>query len=249
MKARILLVDDHTMMRQSLRKVLETESDFELVGDAENGLTALKMIEKHRPDVVLLDLQMPGLNGLEVVRRVRRGFPRTRVLVLSMHDDWSYVAQALQDGASAYVLKAADVKDLMLAVREVVAGRVYLSPPFTQSDVEAYMKKTTKKTKSSYERLTNREKEVLQLVAEGNTNQQVGKRLGINTRTVETHRAHVMEKLKLQNQAELVRYAAKWGLIPTDNLDAGPAASPPGPNGHGPDASDEGEDPAVDEPQ
>ncbi len=241
MKVRILLVDDHTLVRQSLRNFLETEPDFELVGDAENGLAALRMIEKHRPDIVLLDLQMEGLNGLEVLRRARSRFPRTRVLVLSMHQDSSYVVRALKNGASAYVLKHSDVKDLVHAVREVVAGRNYLSPPFSQAAIEAYMNKTASKTKTSYDLLTNREKEVLQLVAEGNTNQQIGKRLFIGTRTVETHRAHVMEKLSLQNQAELVRYAVKWGLIPTDNLDpgvAGRATSASTPNGSGPDAGD-----------
>jgi len=241
MKVRILLVDDHTIVRQSLRNFLENESDFELVGDAENGLAALQMIETHRPDIVLLDLQMEGLNGLEVLRRTRARFPRTRVVVLSMHQDSSYVVRSLNYGASAYVLKSADVKDLVHAMREVVAGRNYWSPPFSQVAIEAYMNKTASKAKTSYDLLTNREKEVLQLVAEGNTNQQVGKRLFISTRTVETHRAHVMEKLGLQNQAELVRYAAKWGLIATDNLDpgvAGLATSASAPNGSDPDAGD-----------
>ncbi len=245
MKVRILLVDDHTIVRQLLRNLLEVEPDFELVGDAENGLAALQMIEKHRPDIVLLDLMMPGLNGLEVLRRVQNRFPRTRVLVLSMHQDPSYVVRALKNGASAYVLKHANVKDLVFAMREVVAGRMYLSPPFSQMAIEAYMKKTASKATTSYDLLTNREKEVLQLVAEGNTNQQTGKRLFISTRTVETHRAHVMEKLVLENQAELVRYAAKWGLIATDNLDSDLAAgvAEPEPNGLGPDGGSLSESP------
>ena len=213
MKVRILVADDHGILRQTLLIRLAQEADFELVGDAKDGLETMAQVEKLRPDVLLLDLSMLGLPGLEVLRRVRHRFPRTRVVVLTMHKDQSYVLRALQNGASGYVLKEADAADLVHAVREVMAGRMYLSPPFSEAALEEYKRKAANGHVDLYDLLTNREKEVLQLVAEGHTNPQVGKRLFINARTVETHRAHVMEKLGLKNHAELVCFAVSRGLV------------------------------------
>jgi DNA-binding NarL/FixJ family response regulator len=229
MKVRILLADDHTIVRQSLRKFLENESDFELVGDAENGLAALQMIEKHRPDIVLLDLQMEGLNGLEVLRRARARFPRTRVVVLSMHQDSSYVVRSLKNGASAYVLKSADVKDLVHAMREVVAGRNYLSPPFSQVAIEAYMNKTASKAKTSYDLLTNREKEVLQLVAEATPTRSAS---ACSSARGRSDAPRTRDGLGLQNQAELVLYP-RMGLDRDRQSGSGcrrAATSAPAPN-------------------
>jgi len=228
MRVRILIAEDHTIVRQSLRTRLEAEPDFDLVGEAKDGLLTLAQVEKLRPDVVLLDLGMPGLNGIDVLARVRQGFPRTRVVVLSMHEDPSYVVRAFQNGASAYVTKSADAKDLVRAVHEAMAGRHYLSPPFSEADLDEYMKKAANGDTDPYNLLTRREREVLQLVVEGNTNPLVAKRLFIDTRTVETHRAHVMEKLGLKNLAELVRFAVARHLLDADRameIDR-PAASP-----------------------
>lgn len=242
MKVRMLLADDHGILRQTLRVCLAQQPDFELVGEAKDGLETMAQVEKLRPDLLLLDLSMPGLPGLEVLRRVRQRFPRTRVVVLSMHKDQAYVLRALQNGASGYVLKEADAADLVHAVREVMAGRSYLSPPFTESTLEEYKKKAANGDVDPYDLLTNREKEVLQLVAEGNTNPQVGKRLFINARTVETHRAHVMEKLGLKNHAELVRFAVSRGLVSAIGPapEAGDASGPaPGTSRQGTDESPE----------
>ena len=214
MKVRIVLADDHTIVRQSLRTRLEAEPDFDLVGEAKDGLMAVAQVEKLRPDVLLLDIAMPALNGIDVLSRVRQSFPRTRVVVLSMHRDPSYVVRAFQNGASAYVVKSADAKDLVRAVREAVAGRHYLSPPFAETELDAYMKKAANGDHADrYSLLTRREREVMQLVVEGLTNPEVAKRLFIETRTVETHRAHIMEKLELRNLAELVHFAVLRGLL------------------------------------
>lgn len=227
MSVRILLADDHTILRQSLQTRLDAEPDFVLVGDAKDGLEALEEMERLRPDVLVLDIGMPGLNGIEVLERVRQRFPRTRVVVLSMYQDQSYVVQAFQNGAAAYVVKSADAKDLVHAVREVMAGRRYLSPPFTERHLEEYMKKAANGDTDPYALLTRREREVLQLVVEGFTNPQIARRLFIDTRTVETHRAHVMEKLGLRNLAELVRFAVQRGLLDAKGVPPGRQAEPP----------------------
>ena len=234
MSIRILLVEDHTMVRQTLRRFLEGQKDFQLVGETGDGIEVLELAEKHRPHVVVLDLMLPGLHGVEVIRRLRQRCPRTQTLVLSMHLDHEYVAKALAHGALGYVVKQASVDHLLTGVREVAAGRRYLSPPLSMEDVELLMNRGPDGSLDPYDTLTKREKEVLQLVAEGNTNAAVAARLGIGERTVETHRAHIMNKLGLNNHADLVRFAIACNLLPL---------KPQTPDGTGPAKGQDGAPP------
>ncbi len=174
------------------------------------------MSERLHPDLLVLDMMMPGLNGLEVTRRVKKRSPQTRVVILSMHKDESYVLEALKNGASAYVLKDANADELIKAAREADAGRHYLSPPLSNSAIEVYAQKAGTTARDSYDSLRDREREVLQLAAEGRTNAEIGKRLFISPRTVEIHRANMLKKLGLRNQIELIRYALKRKILPME---------------------------------
>jgi two-component system response regulator NreC len=203
----IALADDHHIVRQGLRRLLEDEPDFQVVGDTGDGLEALQ------PDVLVIDLAMPGLSGLEVTRQVCQRSPQTRVIILSMYANEAYVLEALKNGAAGYVLKESSGVDLVLAMREALAGRRYLSPPLSEHAIEAYLKKVDTGPPDPYETLTAREREVLHLAAEGHTNNQIAKRLSISPRTVETHRANLMRKLGLNNHAELIRYALGRGIL------------------------------------
>jgi two-component system, NarL family, response regulator NreC len=215
----IVLADDHTVVRQGLRKLLEAEPDFKLLGEAGDGIEAVRVAERLAPDVLIVDLMMPGLTGLEVARQVRQRLPQTKVVVLSMHATESYVLEALRNGANGYVLKDSSADDLMKAVREVAAGRRYLSPPLSERAIDAYLQKAEAAAldrPDSYDTLTTREREVLKLAAEGHTNAEVAEKLFISPRTAETHRANLMRKLGLANQSELIRYAVRRGLLPLD---------------------------------
>jgi two-component system, NarL family, response regulator NreC len=212
----IILADDHRVVRQGLRAVLETEPSFRIVGDADNGIEATRLVERLRPNVLILDVMMPGLNGLEVIRRARKLSPQTHVVVLSMHRDESYVLEALKNGAVAYVLKDSSVEELVKAVNEAMAGRRYLSPPLSQSAIESYVERAASEKLDSYKSLTGREREVFQLAAEGHTNAEIAKRLFISPRTVEIHRAKVMQKLGLRNHTDLIRFALKRGILPNE---------------------------------
>lgn len=210
---RIVLADDHPIVRQGLRALLEAETDFQLVGEAGDGLEAVALVERVKPDVLVLDLMMPGLAGFEVARQTRQRSPQTRIVILSMHADEGYVLEALTAGASAYVLKKSTTADLVKAIRDAIAGRRFLSPPLSEHLIDAYVEKTKSAPLDSYNTLTPREREVLQLAAEGHTNAKIATRLSISPRTVEMHRASVMRKLGLQNQVELVRYALQRGIL------------------------------------
>ena len=212
-----MLADDHRVVRQGLRALLEAEPDFRVIGEAGDGLEALQMVEQLKPNVLVLDLMMPGLNGLEVARQLNKHSPQTRTVVLSMYSNEAYVLEALGNGASAYVLKDSSSADLVHAVREVAAGRRYLSPPLSDRAIEAYQEKAKAATLDKYETLTTREREVLQLAAEGHTNTEIAARLGISSRTAEAHRSNLMHKLALHTQADLIRYALRRGIIPMDN--------------------------------
>ena len=212
---RVILADDHPVLRQGLRSLLERESDLSIVGEAGDGREALDRVAHLRPDVAVLDLMMPGLGGLEVVRQVRAHHPSTRVVVLSMYANESYVVEALQAGAGGYVLKRATSADLVNAIRAVAGGNRYLSPPLTEQAIEAYLARS-RPTSDPYALLTTREREVLHLGAEGLTSPQIAQQLSVSPRTVEMHRANLMRKLGLQNQSELVRFAIQRGLIPLD---------------------------------
>lgn len=216
-KTRILLADDHQIVREGFRALLQGEPDFEIVGETGDGLEAVRLAENLKPHVVVIDLMMPGLNGLEVARQVTQRSPRTRIVVLSMHANEAYVLEALKNGASAYVLKDASAAELVRAVREALAGRRYLSPPLSEPAIDSYIERAkTSDTLDLYDTLTNREREVLQLAAEGHTNNEIATRLFISPRTVETHRANVMRKLGLRSQAEMVRYALQRGILPIE---------------------------------
>ena len=212
----IVLADDHQVVRNGLRVLLEAEPDFSVVGEAGDGLEAVRLVERLQPDVLVLDLMMPGLNGLEVARQVSQRSPQTRVVILSMYDNEAYVLEALRAGAAAYVPKESTSAELVRAIREAVAGRRYLSPPLSERAIEIYIQKAESAALDPYETLTAREREVLHLVAEGHTNAEIAARLFVSPRTVETHRANLMRKLGLHTQTDLIRYALRRGILPME---------------------------------
>lgn len=212
----IVLADDHHVVRQGLRSLLEAEPDFSVIGETADGLEATQLVERLQPDVLVLDLMMPGLNGLAVTRQVSQRLLRTHVVILSMHPNEAYVLEALRAGAAAYVLKESTSAELVRAVREAVAGRRYLSSPLSERAIEAYMQKAESAALDPYETLTAREREVLHLVAEGHANAETADRLFISRRTVETHRANLMRKLGLRTQTDLIRYALQRGILPME---------------------------------
>ena len=212
----IVLADDHHMVRQGIRALLDVESDFSIVGETGDGLEVVQLVERLRSNVLVLDLMMPGLNGLEITRQVKQRCPQTHVVILSMHTNEAYVMEALRNGAAGYVLKDASVSDLVQAIREVAAGRRYLSPPLSERAIDAYLQKAKADLLDPYEMLTTREREVLHLAAEGHTNAEMAARLFISPRTVETHRANLMRKLNLQTQTDLIRYALQRGVLPPE---------------------------------
>ena len=214
--SRIVLADDHSVMRQGLRALLESEAGFTIVGEAADGQVAVEMVEQLRPDVLVVDLVMPKLGGLDVLREVGRRSPSTRVIVLSMHANEAYVQEALHNGAAGYVLKDSDAADLIQAIRGVLAGRRYLSASISERAIYAYSRRSGQGTLDLYETLTNREREVLRLVAEGHTSPEIATTLCIGVRTAESHRANLMRKLGLRSQAEVIRFALRRGLVALD---------------------------------
>jgi two-component system response regulator NreC len=209
----IVLADDHLVVRKGMKSLLEAEADFELAGEAGDGLEAVQLVERLNPDVLVLDMMMPGLNGIEVTRQVRKRSPHTQIIILSMHGDDEYVLEALRNGANGYVLKDAGAFELVQAVRAVSAGERFLSPMLAERAIDAYVRQTDETTLDRYETLTDREREVLHLAAEGLTNVEMAARLSLSPRTVENHRANMMRKLGVNNQTELVRYAIKRGIV------------------------------------
>jgi DNA-binding NarL/FixJ family response regulator len=213
MKLTLVLADDHRIVRQGLRALLATEPEFRLVGEAADGLEAVRLVERLRPDVLVLDLMMPGLGGLEVARRVARQSPSTRTVILSMYANEAYVVEALRAGAAAYVLKESGAEELIQAVRAAAAGDRFLSPSISEHALRAYAREAGGPA-DPYDTLTAREREVLQLTAEGHSGGAIAGRLFISPRTVESHRSNLMRKLGVRNQKELVRYAVQRGLSP-----------------------------------
>jgi len=217
-KTTIVLAEDHQIVRQGLRALLESEPGLHIVGEAADGVEAAQLAERLQPDVMVVDLMMPGLNGLEVTRQVSERAPQTRVIILSAFDNEAYVSEALGSGAAGYVLKKSSAADLVQAVQEVMADRRYLSPALSERAIEAYVRyiqQVRESTTDPYETLTPREREVLHLAAEGYTNAEIGERLSISPRTVETHRANMMHKLGLHTPTDLIRYAMQHGILPT----------------------------------
>lgn len=209
---RIVVADDHEVVRQGLRALLNGEPGFLVVGEASDGLEATEMTERLTPDVLVVDLIMPGLGGLDVTRQVTRR-TQAKVVILSMHSTEAYLLEALRNGASGYVLKGASASELIHAIKEAAAGRIHLSPPFSDEAVEAYMLKAEQAASDPYETLTPREREVFHLAVEGLTSVQTAERLSISPRTAETHKAHILRKLGLRGQTDLIHYAVMKGIL------------------------------------
>jgi two-component system, NarL family, response regulator NreC len=210
----LVLADDHLVVREGLRALLEAEPDFEVVGQTGNGSEVPALVAEVRPDILVLDLMMPGMGGLDVIREVTSKGAQTRIVVLSMLANEAYVVEALSTGAGAYVLKQSEAGELVRALREVAAGRRYLSPPLSDRALEAYLRQADAGSPDRQGMLTPRERQVLQLVAEGYTSAAIAEQLFISPRTVETHRSNLMRKLGLRTPAEVVRYAVRHGVLP-----------------------------------
>ena len=217
MTVTVLLADDHPIVRQGLRHLLEAEPDLKIIGEASDGLQAVQLTEKFKPNVLIVDIMMPDLNGLEVLRQVKDRSPATCSIVLSMQSADVYVVEALKAGALGYVLKETGPSELVNAVQQVIRGKRYLSPRLSERLIDVLLQTTEELTLDPYETLTNREREVLQMAAEGMTTSAIAKRLSISPRTAELHRGRMMDKLGLNNQTELIRYALKRGILPMDN--------------------------------
>lgn len=210
----ILLADDHQVLREALRLLLEIQPDFRVLNETGDGLEALKLVETLKPDILIVDIMMPGLPGLEVARRTKRVSSSTKVIVLSMYETEGYVVEALQAGAAGYVLKKSSSSELILAIRQILAGNVYLSPSLNERVIQTYLQRSPDtQSDDPFETLTMREREIFHLAAEGWSNPQIAERLSISVRTVEMHRSHLMKKLGMVSQTDLVKYAIKRGLI------------------------------------
>ena len=216
MTVSILLADDHPIVRHGLRALLEAEPDFLLVGEVEDGLEAVEHLERLKPDVAILDLMMPGLSGLDVARQAAQRSPRTRVIILSMHANEGYVLEALRHGVAGYVLKRSSPDELVQAIRAVIDGQTFLSRSLSERAIEAYRERAREAPPDPYDRLTNREREVLHLVVEDSNSAQIADRLSISPRTVEMHRRNMMRKLNLSTQAELIHFAVQRGILPPE---------------------------------
>jgi DNA-binding NarL/FixJ family response regulator len=213
----IVLADDHPIVLQGLRTLIGTGTGLSIVGETDNGLEAVRLVEHLKPDVLITDLVMPGLMGLEVARQVRDRSPETRVCILSIYDNEAYVLEALKHGVLGFVLKDSATSELVHAIREVAAGRNHLSAALSNRAIAAYIDKAISIPATAHDVLTTREREVLQLAAEGNVNAEIAKRLSISPRTAETHRGNLMRKLGLRNQTDLIRFAIRRGAISADN--------------------------------
>lgn len=211
---RVLLADDHTLIRAGLRMVVDAETDLTVVGEAGDGRAAVSMAETLRPDVVVMDIGMPSLNGIEASRQIRELLPETQIVMLSMHSDEGYVLRALKAGAKAYLLKDSAEADLARAIRAAGAGKSFFSPAVGKILLEDYMRKIERTgAEDSYDLLSPRERETLQLVAEGKSSKEIANLLNLSVYTVETHRARLMQKLNLHGTPELILYAVRKGVI------------------------------------
>ena len=212
---RVLLADDHTLVRAGICSLIKNMEGTEVIAEAGDGREALRLVRTHRPDVVLMDVAMPGLNGLEATARIAKKFPHVRVIILSMHINEEYVLQALRAGAAGYLVKGADAAELEIAIRAVARGETYLSPTVSKHVVTDYIQRISGET-TSLELLTPRQREVLQLIAEGYSTKKIAHTLKISVKTVETHRMQLMERLDIHDIAGLVRYAIRVGLVRPD---------------------------------
>jgi DNA-binding NarL/FixJ family response regulator len=217
----VLLADDHVLVRAGFRSLLETLPGIRVVAEANDGREALQLIVEHQPHVVLMDIAMPGLNGLEALGRVSEECPHVRVVILSMHANEEYVLRALRAGAAGYMLKDASPAELEMAIQSAAAGEIYLSPGVS-GHVAEYVQRTEKPASCAFDRLTPRQREVLQLIAEGHTTQSIAHLLGLSVKTIETHRMNLMKALDIHDIAGLVRYAIQKGVISADSQGSSP---------------------------
>ncbi len=214
--ATVVLADDHYVVRQGLRSLLESEKDLCVVGEAGDGLATIQLVERLRPNILVVDLKMADMNGIEVARRVAKSSPKTQVVILSMYSDEGYVLEALQAQVRAYVLKDSTGNQILHAIREAAAGHRYLSPPLSEKAIEAYARNAEATTLQPHERLSPRERELLCLMSRGYTNTEIAERLCVSRRTVDAHRANLKRKLGARSQAQLIRYALEHGILPSN---------------------------------
>jgi DNA-binding NarL/FixJ family response regulator len=213
-KVRIVIAEDHTILREGLRSLLSSNPSFEIVGEAEDGREAIKCVEKFKPDLILTDLSMPRMNGMEAIKEIKRESPTTKVLVLTVHRAEEYILATFRAGADGYLLKDSTHAELVMAVKKVLSGKHYISPEISEKVIEGYLDgRRTLKTKSSWETLTQREREILKLIAEGYKSKGIADDLCISVKTVEKHRANLMEKLDLHSIQALTAFAIERGLV------------------------------------
>lgn len=212
-RIRVLLADDHTILRDGIRALLVDQADIEVIGEAEDGLSTVKMVGKLKPDVVIMDIAMPLLNGLEATRQIQRDYPQVKVLILTMHENEEYIRQVLAAGALGYVLKDAAAHDLLGAIRAVHRGEAVLSPAITRLVIEDYLRWGDIRPADTSNGLTPREREILQLIAEGYTNKEIAEILSLSVKTIQSHRSNLMGKLDLHDRGELIKYAIQKKII------------------------------------
>ncbi len=217
MSRRIVLADDHQLVRAGLRSLLDKEPDLQVVAEAANGREAVKLVTQHEPDLAILDIGMPNLNGIEATRQIRAAVPQTKVIALSMHAGAQFVSGMFEAGASAYLLKDSAYEELLEAVHAVLVGRIYLSRDITGVVVQDYVRRAAAAPMVAETSLTPREREIAQLLAEGRSTKEIAAQLFVSVKTIETHRQHIMDKLKINSIAELTKYAIREGLTELDS--------------------------------
>ena len=214
---KVVVADDHTILRQGIKALLDNQAGIEVIGEAKDGREALTLIERLQPDVILMDIAMPGLNGLEATRRIKKKFPKIKVLVLTMYTNEEYVFQILQAGANGYLVKETAFQDLISAIRAVYRDEAFMSPSISKKVINRYTQRAQKTNDTTCDVLTTREREVLQLIAEGSSSKKIAEALFISPKTVETHRTHIMDKLNIHNRTDLVKYAIRKGIVDIDS--------------------------------
>ncbi len=217
-KRKVVIAEDHQLFREGLKAMLMGREDLEVVAEAPDGLAAIEVVKKHKPDLLLLDLSMPRLSGVSVVKEVKRLFPETIVLALTIHESDQYVLEAFESGVNGYCIKDASREELLVAINSVLNGKTYISPGIADNVMEGYLKGRKRlKTHSDWDTVTPREREVLKLIAEGYLNKEIGELLNISVKTVEKHRANIMAKLKLHSASALTSYAIAKGIVDKRN--------------------------------
>ncbi len=213
-RIKIMIADDHTIVRQGMRKLLETYPELQVIGESQDGDETVELAKQLLPEIIIMDISMPGLNGLEATRQLKKRLPQIKILILTMHAEKEYIFKILQSGASGYLLKGSAIEELITAIHAVDRGESYLSPPISKSIIEEYVGggPNTRSTTQS-QPLTTREREVLQLIAEGHTSKSIATYLSLSSKTIETHRSHIMQKLNIHNAAGLIRYAIQKGWV------------------------------------